>query len=203
VLSLEERDDGEHAAMIIVGLGQRQLAQDAPDVLVDCAFSNPQLAGDPGVGSAFGHELKDLALSRRQLAERIPAPAVNGAGTVSFAMTFDRSGHLVVTETGTSTIVSFDVEPDGGLTQVGTVPTGQAASCWIASAGPDLFYVSNAGSASETGISDADDGLAALGNTPTDPGTIDASATPSGRFCTSRRERTGSSTSSRSAARDR
>ncbi|HUA45586.1 MAG TPA: hypothetical protein VMA77_10185 [Solirubrobacteraceae bacterium] len=111
-----------------------------------------------------------------------PTPVVNGAGSIPFAMTFDRSGHLVVTETGTSSIVSFDVQPDGVLAPVSTVATGQAASCWITAVRPDLLYVSNAGSASETGISDQAGHLAALGNTSTDPGTIDATGTPDGRY---------------------
>lgn len=109
-------------------------------------------------------------------------PVVNSAGSIPFAMAFDRSGHLVVTETGTSSIVSFDVQPDGGLTPVSTVATGQAASCWIAAVRPDLLYVSKAGSATETGVSDLAGALATLGNTPTDPGTIDATGTPSGRY---------------------
>lgn len=110
------------------------------------------------------------------------APVVDGAGAVPFAMAFDRSGHLVVTETGTSTIASLEVQPDGQLTPVSTVPTGQAASCWITTAAPDRLYVSNAGSATETGITDDAGDLADLGNTPTDAGTIDATATPNGRF---------------------
>jgi len=70
-LSLEEGDDGEHAAMIVCGLRERELAEDASDVLMDGALANPQLAGDPRVRAALRHQLENLALARRQLAERI------------------------------------------------------------------------------------------------------------------------------------
>jgi hypothetical protein len=110
------------------------------------------------------------------------APVVNSEGETPFAMAFDSSGRLLVTEVGTSTIASFEVEPNGQLTPVSTALTGQAASCWILNSGDDTFYVSNAGSASETTISDDDGALSNLGHTATDPGTIDATVTPGGRF---------------------
>ena len=71
MLSLEEGDYGEHAAMVVLGLAERQLGQDAAHVLLDGALGHPQLAGDTSVGSAFGHELEDLPLTRRQVAERV------------------------------------------------------------------------------------------------------------------------------------
>jgi DNA-binding beta-propeller fold protein YncE len=110
------------------------------------------------------------------------SPVVNSAGAVPFAMAFDRSGHLVLTETGTDTIVSFDVRTDGGLRLVSAVPTEQAASCWIALAGPGLLYVSNAGSATESEIADEAGNLTDVGNAPADPGTIDAAGSSNGRF---------------------
>ena len=70
-MSLKERDHGEHPAMIVDGLRERQLAQDAADMLMDGAFADPQLAGDPGVRAALGHKLEDLALARREVAKRI------------------------------------------------------------------------------------------------------------------------------------
>ena len=45
-----------------------------------------------------------------------------------------------------------------------------------------ICCTSHAGSATETGVSDLAGALATLGNTPTDPGTIDATGTPSGRY---------------------
>ena len=40
-------------------------------MLMDCAFADPQLAGNTGVRPALGHELEDLALARREVAKRI------------------------------------------------------------------------------------------------------------------------------------
>ena len=45
-MSLEERDNREYPPMIVCGLRERQLAQDAPHVLMDCAFADPQLAAE-------------------------------------------------------------------------------------------------------------------------------------------------------------
>jgi len=70
-MSLKERDHGEHPAMIVDSLRERQLAQDATDMLMDGAFADPELAGDPGVRAALGHELEDLALARREVAKGI------------------------------------------------------------------------------------------------------------------------------------
>jgi hypothetical protein len=71
MLSLEEGDNGEDASMIVLSLRERQLGQDAAHVLVDGPLADPELAGDTRVGSAFGHELKDLALARGEVAEGI------------------------------------------------------------------------------------------------------------------------------------
>ncbi len=111
------------------------------------------------------------------------APVVNvEAGAVPFAVTFDPAGDLVVAETGIGSLVTFSLNRDGTVTQLHAVPTNQAATCWVASAGA-YFYTSNAGSASVTGFSDGPGGsLADLGNTPTDAGTVDASASSDGAF---------------------
>ena len=59
---------------------------------------------------------------------------------------------------------------------------GAAATCWVAPAGGTL-YASNAGSANVSGYSSNASGqLTLLGQTSTDPGTVDASATPDGQF---------------------
>ena len=39
---LEERDDREHAAVVVVGLGQAELREDAADVLLDRALGDPE-----------------------------------------------------------------------------------------------------------------------------------------------------------------
>ena len=104
-------------------------------------------------------------------------------GTVPFAFTFDALGHLELALAGTNSLASFTVREDGELAQLDTLATEQAATCWIVRAG-DRVYASNAGSGSLTGARVRPDGtLAALpGPVPTDAGTVDAAATPSGRF---------------------
>jgi 6-phosphogluconolactonase (cycloisomerase 2 family) len=110
-------------------------------------------------------------------------PVVNSLpGTVPFAVTFDAGGHLVVAMAGSNAAASFTVNADGTLTSIAQVATGQAATCWIAGTGTS-FYLSNAGSASLSGYVDPGDGtLAALGNTGTHPGTVDATVTADGRY---------------------
>jgi 6-phosphogluconolactonase (cycloisomerase 2 family) len=106
-------------------------------------------------------------------------PVVNvEPGTVPFGVDFDSRGRPVVAETGPNAVASFDLTADGTLNAIAQTPTGQAATCWIIRVGGH-FYASNAGSASVSGF---DEALAPLGNTPTDGGTVDAAASPDGRF---------------------
>jgi 6-phosphogluconolactonase (cycloisomerase 2 family) len=111
------------------------------------------------------------------------SPTVNAEpGTVPFAITFDPYGHLVIAEAGTDAVVTFALSPDGTVSVLSSVGTGQAATCWVAPAGPYLF-ASNAGSASESGYTSSPSGqLTLLGATGTDAGTTDVTATPDGRF---------------------
>jgi Lactonase, 7-bladed beta-propeller len=110
-------------------------------------------------------------------------PVVNPEpGAVPFAISFDRAGHLVIAEAGTNALATFRINPDRTITQLAAGPTGQAATCWVAPV-DGLFYASNAGSGSVTGFRSGGGGqLALLGNTTTDPGTVDASASSDGRF---------------------
>ena len=110
-------------------------------------------------------------------------PVVNTkAGSVPFGFTFDRSGHLAVTETGLGALTTYAVRADGTLRQLSSAATGQAATCWVTGAGR-LLFTSNAGSATESGFSAALDGtLRLLGQTSTDGGTVDADATPDGAY---------------------
>lgn len=103
-------------------------------------------------------------------------------GAVPFAVTFDAHGHLVLAEAGPNAVATFTVNRDGTLTPLARALTGQAATCWVAGTG-NRFYLSNAGSANLSGYTDPGDGsLTALGATGTDPGTVDAAATPDGRY---------------------
>ena len=111
-------------------------------------------------------------------------PVVNAEpNAVPFGFAFDQAGRLEVTEVGPGTVASFTVNRDGTVTALGSAATGQAATCWIVRAG-DGLYTSNAGSATLSGFQDdtSDGALTSLGNTATDPGTVDATATPDGRF---------------------
>jgi 6-phosphogluconolactonase (cycloisomerase 2 family) len=111
------------------------------------------------------------------------APVVNSEpGTVPFAITFDSHGHLVIAEAGPNALATFTIRGHGTLTQLDTTGTGQAATCWVAPAGPFLF-ASSAGSAAESGFTTAANGqLTLLGATATHAGTVDASAAAGGRF---------------------
>jgi 6-phosphogluconolactonase (cycloisomerase 2 family) len=111
------------------------------------------------------------------------APVVNSEpGTVPFAINFDSHGHLVIAEAGPNALATFTISGHGTLTQLDSVGTGQAATCWVAPAGRFLF-ASSAGSAAESGFTSSAGGqLTLLGATATDAGTVDASAAAGGRF---------------------
>ena len=103
-------------------------------------------------------------------------------GAVPFAFVSTGARQIALVEAGTNTVATFRVGGDGTLDQLGTLATGQAATCWIAATG-DLLFASNAGSADETGVRlGAGGSLTGLGETATDPGTVDASATPDGHY---------------------
>jgi 6-phosphogluconolactonase (cycloisomerase 2 family) len=103
-------------------------------------------------------------------------------GTVPFAITFDVAGHLVIADAGTNALTTYSLRRNGTITALDTAGTGQAATCWVVSDGADLF-ASNAGSANISGYSVTGTGtLSLLGQTSTDPGTVDAAVTPDGRF---------------------
>jgi 6-phosphogluconolactonase (cycloisomerase 2 family) len=108
-------------------------------------------------------------------------PVVNvQPGAVPFGVTFDARGDLAVAQAGTNAVATFKVNRDGTLTVIDTALTGQAATCWIVAVGGNLF-ASNAGGATVSGYADRHGALTALGNTTTDPGTVDAAAASNGR----------------------
>ncbi len=104
-------------------------------------------------------------------------PVVNSEpGTVPFAIDFDAFGHLLIAEAGTNALATFSLAGDGTVGLLDAVPTGQSATCWVASAG-GFFYASNAGSGTESGFTSSVGGaLTLLGDTGTDGGTVDAAA---------------------------
>ena len=115
---------------------------------------------------------------------RLSATAVVNSepGTVPFGVAFDAAGHLVVANAN-STVSTFTLSPDGTVTLLDSVATGQPATCWVAPA-QGYFYASNAGGPSVSGYQVAPNGnLTSLGApTATDPGTVDASASIGGQY---------------------
>jgi Lactonase, 7-bladed beta-propeller len=104
-------------------------------------------------------------------------------GTIPFGFTFDQYGHLALDETGAGAVATFSIAPEGTLTQVGSVATGQAATCWITAAPEGTLYASNAGSATESILTTEPDGtITQLGTIPTDPGTTDATVSSDGQY---------------------
>jgi DNA-binding beta-propeller fold protein YncE len=101
---------------------------------------------------------------------------------VPFGLTFDVRGHLIVTEAGPGAVASFAIARNGKLTGLDTELTGQTATCWVTADGNTL-YASNTGSGTISAFRDNSSGkLTALGNTPTDAGTVDATVSADGRF---------------------
>ena len=112
-----------------------------------------------------------------------PAPVVNSEpGAVPFSISFDAAGHLVIAEAGTNALATFTLNPGGTVNQIDAVGTGQSATCWVAQA-EGFFYASNAGSASVSQYAETPGGaLALVGQTGSDPGTVDASASIDGQY---------------------
>lgn len=128
-----------------------------------------------------GSAIDVFALNR--LGRPAAAPVVNvEPGAVPFAVTFDPHGNLAVAEAGTNAAATFKIESNGTLSALSSLSTGQAATCWIVSDG-SLLFLSNAGSATLTGVRAGSGGsLTLLGQTVTDPGTVDAAVSADGRF---------------------
>ena len=103
-------------------------------------------------------------------------------GTVPFAVTFDPAGHLVIGEAGPSAVVTFRLHRDGTVAQLDSLANGQPGLCWVTPAG-GFFFTGNTASNSTSGYQSSVNGqLNLLGSTPTDPGTVDSSATADGHF---------------------
>jgi 6-phosphogluconolactonase (cycloisomerase 2 family) len=103
-------------------------------------------------------------------------------GTVPFAITFDKQGHLILAESA-GALGEFELDESGAIEQLDVVASGQIATCWVAQA-RGHFFTSNPGSASLSAFSESAGSqvLTLLGDTPTDGGTVDAAVSPNGRF---------------------
>jgi 6-phosphogluconolactonase (cycloisomerase 2 family) len=150
--------------------------------------------GTPGQVT-FSPDGRDLLVTTKAATNAVDVFAVNGDGTLSasptvntlagdvpFAVAYDRSGHVLVSEAGPNAVATFTLGSSGVLTQLAVADTGQMATCWIVRDGR-YFYASNAGSGSVSGYSVGSSGaLTARGNTGTDAGTVDATGAGHGRF---------------------
>ena len=83
--------------------------------------------------------------------DRRGLPSMNAAvsmsnGLVPFGFTFDRRGHLLVSEAGSGAASSYRILPDGTLSVISpSVANGQAATCWImANRRGDVFTANTA-----------------------------------------------------------
>jgi 6-phosphogluconolactonase (cycloisomerase 2 family) len=112
-----------------------------------------------------------------------PSAVVNAEpSAVPFAVTFDAVGHLVVADAGTDALSTYSLAPNGTLSAIDTVATGQSATCWVTSA-QGAFFASSAGSAKVSSFAEQLSGqLALLGATGTDPGSVDAAPSAGGQY---------------------
>jgi hypothetical protein len=103
-------------------------------------------------------------------------------GDVPFSLAFEPGDQVVVGEAGTNAVQSFALRANGTLVPGSTVAAGGAATCWLVSDGP-LLFAGNAGSGTESSVVDSPFGqLGLTTTTPTDGGTVDAAASPDGRY---------------------
>ena len=110
-------------------------------------------------------------------------PVTTASGAVPFALSFDRSGHLLVVD-ATGLASSYRVAGDGRLTELSSVgPPGQAAACWSVVVRGTL-YTANAGSNSISAFTERHGRLRLSDATAahTDGGPIDLAASRDGRY---------------------
>jgi 6-phosphogluconolactonase (cycloisomerase 2 family) len=112
-----------------------------------------------------------------------PSPVVTSDPGGPFGVTFDAAGHLVVANTASNSLATYSLEPNGTAVAIDTVLDGQAATCWVAGA-QGSFFASNAGTANLSRFQEQpfSGTLTLAGETLTDAGTVDASASPDQQF---------------------
>lgn len=109
-------------------------------------------------------------------------------GAVPFGFAVDRRDRLVVSEAAGSAVTSYDLDTDVGRLSVisGSVPTNQAAACWVAETPNGRFaFTGNTGSGSVSVFSiDHAGRLAGLGSTVISPtaATTDVATSADNRF---------------------
>src|SRR5262249_20711942 len=130
---------------------------------------------------ANGHNRDVLHVGSGGLLSASPV-ANNLPGAVPFAFTFDRGGNVVLTFAGPGTVNTFALNSNGTIALLDSVPTNQAATCWVVRV-KDQLYASNTGSGSLTHVGSRRTGQIRFTATiPTNPGTVDADASAGGAF---------------------
>src|SRR3954452_13567043 len=71
LMNIEKGDNGKHAAVVFVRLGQAELRKDAVHMLLDGSLGDPESPADAGVGAPFGHQREHVALASGEVLERI------------------------------------------------------------------------------------------------------------------------------------
>ncbi len=156
--------------------------------------ATPQYTTTPG-DIAFTPDGRQLLVTTKANTNAIDVFAVNGFGVpsaapvvnsepgdVPFALAFEGANQVDVGEAGVNAVASFTLRGNGALQPLHSLGTGGSATCWIVADGGVLF-AGNAGSATESSVLDSPFGdLVLTATTATDPGTVDATPSPDGRY---------------------
>ena len=126
-------------------------------------------------------------------------PVVNvEAGALPFGVSFDPAGNLVVADTGTNSLATYSLSPNGVVTLLDSVPSTQAATCWVAPAA-GFFFTSSAGSGTASGCQESGGGqLTLLGHQPPTRARLTPRLPPAASSSMCKPEAKGSSTNSKS-----
>lgn len=192
VYVLNARDGGRLSGFRIAGSQLEPIAGSTVALGYPPVTDDTEYTHTPGQ-VAFSPDGRDLLVTTKALGQSVlvyrveqsgrldPTPVVNPVGNVPFSLSFTSAHELILVEAA-GYIARFELDRAGDLDLRSSLPTDQAAPCWITPAGR-TWYVSNAGSNTLTGIEPAGHGgLSDLGQTATDPGTVDAAATPDGAY---------------------
>jgi 6-phosphogluconolactonase (cycloisomerase 2 family) len=156
--------------------------------------ATPQFVKTPG-DIAFSPDGRQLLVTTKANTNSIDVFSVEGSGRISatpvvnsepgdvpFALAFTAAGQVDVGEAGTNAVGSFQLNGDGTLSPIDSLGTGGKATCWLVADG-SLLFAGNAGSATESSVLSSPTGALGLtATTGTDPGTVDATTSPDGRY---------------------
>jgi Lactonase, 7-bladed beta-propeller len=192
VYVLNARDGGSVSGFRIAGSRLTPIPGSTANLGYSAVTDASEFTHTPGQ-VAFSPDGRELLVTTKALGQSVlvyhvresgrldPSPVVNPVGNVPFSLSFATPHRLLLVEAA-GYVASFGLNRSGQLTQLSSLATNQAAPCWIAPASGN-WYVSNAGSGTLTGIGAGRHGaLSDLGQTATDPGTVDAAATPDGAY---------------------